>query len=61
LNEETTMAQDETDFPHPTKMAPGPQTVERPRSYAEREFGHLPEATLEKIVHNNAALVYGLD
>lgn len=52
----------ETDFPHPTCMAPGPQTVaEHPRSYAQREFGDLPEETLGKIFHDNAALVYGLD
>jgi predicted TIM-barrel fold metal-dependent hydrolase len=52
----------ETDFPHPTCMAPGPQTVaEHPRSYVQREFGDLPEATLNKIFHDNAALVYGLD
>jgi len=52
----------ETDYPHPTCMAPGPQTVaEHPRSYAQREFGDLPEATLRKIFHDNAALVYGLD
>ncbi len=43
-------------------MAPGPQTVaEHPRNYVEREFGDLPEATLQKIFHDNAALVYGLD
>ena len=52
----------ETDYPHPTCMAPGPQTVAvRPRSYAQHEFGDLPEATLQKIFHDNAALVYGLD
>ena len=52
----------ETDFPHPTCMAPGPQTVaERPRTYAQREFGDLPDATLQKIFHDNAALVYGID
>ncbi len=52
----------ETDYPHPTCMAPGPQTVAvRPRSYAQREFADMPEKTLKKIFHDNAALVYGID
>jgi predicted TIM-barrel fold metal-dependent hydrolase len=52
----------ETDFPHPTSMSPGPQTpAERPRVYAERVLGHLPEPTLRKVLHESAARVYGLD
>jgi predicted TIM-barrel fold metal-dependent hydrolase len=52
----------ETDYPHPTCMAPGPRTPgERPRVYAEREFSDLPEENLRKVFHDNAAALYGLD
>jgi len=52
----------ETDFPHPTSMSPGPQTpAERPRVYAQRVLGHLPEETLRKVLHESAARIYGLD
>ncbi len=52
----------ETDFPHPTCQAPGPQTVAvNPRVYAEKALGGLPEATLQKVLHDNAAALYGID
>ncbi len=52
----------ETDFPHPTSMSPGPQsTAEHPRDYAERVLSGQPEETIEKVMHSNAARVYGLD
>ncbi len=52
----------ETDFPHPTSMSPGPQTpAERPRVYADRVLGHLPEKTLRRVLHESAARVYALD
>jgi uncharacterized protein len=52
----------ETDFPHPTCMAPGPATTAvRPQEYIEHALGDLPEATLRRILHDNAARVYHLD
>jgi len=52
----------ETDYPHPTCMAPGPRTpAERPRVYAQRVLGDLPEDTVRKVLHDNAASLYGLD
>ena len=52
----------ETDFPHPTCMAPGPRTpAERPRIYFERVFGDLPAEVIKKVLHDNAASLYGLD
>jgi predicted TIM-barrel fold metal-dependent hydrolase len=52
----------ETDYPHPTCMAPGPQSAAtRPREYAQRVLGGLPEATLRKVLHDNAAALYGVD
>ena len=51
----------ETDYPHPTCQHPGPRTpAQRPRDYASRVLGGLDEATLAKVLHQNAARVYGL-
>jgi len=52
----------ETDFPHPTSMSPGPQSAaDHPRDYAERALAGLPEESIGKVVHHNAAKLYGLD
>ena len=52
----------ETDYPHPTCQAPGPQSVGvHPREYAEEALGMLPESTLRKVLHDNAAALYRLD
>jgi len=52
----------ETDFPHPTSMSPGPaSSAIAPPDYLEANFGHLPEETLRKILHDNAARLYKLD
>ena len=53
----------ETDYPHPTCQHPGPQNAwaTRPVEYAEKALGGLDETTLQKILHDNAATVYGLD
>lgn len=52
----------ETDFPHPTSMSPGPASdAVAPNLYLETTFGDLPEATLRKILHDNAARIYHLD
>lgn len=51
----------ETDYPHPTCQYPGPFTpAQRPRDYATRVLGDLPDDVLAKILHDNAARVYGL-
>jgi predicted TIM-barrel fold metal-dependent hydrolase len=52
----------ETDFPHPTSMSPGPaSSAVAPNVYLESSFGDLPEETLRKILHDNAARIYHLD
>ncbi|MDT3446540.1 MULTISPECIES: amidohydrolase family protein [unclassified Pseudofrankia] len=49
----------ETDFPHPTSMSPGPaSTAVAPNEFLDHSFGDLPEATLRKILHDNAARLY---
>jgi uncharacterized protein len=51
----------ETDYPHPTCQYPGPRTpAQRPRDYATELLGGLPDATVAKVLHDNAARVYGL-
>ncbi len=52
----------ETDFPHPTSMSPGPQSsAVRPREYAARALADVPETTLRKVLHDNAAALYQLE
>jgi uncharacterized protein len=53
----------ETDYPHPTCMHPAPSNdlSERPRDYVDRVMGGLPEETIRKVIHDNAAKLYGLD
>jgi predicted TIM-barrel fold metal-dependent hydrolase len=52
----------ETDFPHPTSMSPGPASIARePRRYVAETFGHLPEADLRALLHDNAARLYHFD
>ncbi len=51
----------ETDYPHPTCQHPGPATpAKRPRAYAEQALDGVPEETLEKVLHANAAALYGV-
>ena len=51
----------ETDFPHPTSMSPGPaSTAVRPIEFLTTHFADLPDATLRKVLHDNAARIYGL-
>ena len=51
----------ETDYPHPTCQHPGPRTpAQRPRDYATRVLHDLPDDVLAKVLHQNAARVYGL-
>ena len=52
----------ETDFPHPTSMSPGPATpAQHPRDYAGDVLGGLPEEHIRKVLHDNAAAVYGVN
>jgi predicted TIM-barrel fold metal-dependent hydrolase len=52
----------ETDFPHPTSMAPGPATTAiQPNVFLREAFSDLPEDTLRKILHDNAARIYHLN
>ncbi len=52
----------ESDFPHPTSMAPGPATAAiEPREYIAAELSDLPHDVLRKILHDNAAELYHLD
>ncbi|WP_157218475.1 amidohydrolase family protein [Flavisphingomonas formosensis] len=52
----------ETDFPHPTSMSPGPATsAKRPPDYLEEVFAGVPQDQVQKILHDNAARLYGLD
>jgi predicted TIM-barrel fold metal-dependent hydrolase len=52
----------ETDYPHPTCMAPSDYSpATHPREYAGEALGGLPDATLQKVLHDNAAALYGLD
>lgn len=49
----------ETDFPHPTSMSPGPGSVALcPKDFIEQKLGGLPEETLRKVLHDNAAALY---
>ena len=49
----------ETDFPHPTSMSPGPSSSALPaKEFIARNLGHMPEATLRKVLHDNAAGLY---
>jgi predicted TIM-barrel fold metal-dependent hydrolase len=52
----------ESDFPHPTSMAPGPaSSAVEPRQYIAETLGDLPEDVLRKILHDNAARLYHVD
>jgi predicted TIM-barrel fold metal-dependent hydrolase len=51
----------ETDFPHPTSMSPGPASIaQRPNEYIRDTLGSLDDASVRKILHDNAARIYHL-
>ena len=51
----------ESDYPHPTCQHPGPRTPgQRPRDYAQELLGGLPDDVVRKVLHDNAAAVYGV-
>jgi predicted TIM-barrel fold metal-dependent hydrolase len=50
-----------TDFPHPAAMAPGPASQAKvPRNFIAEDLSYLPQDVLQKLVHDNAAALYGL-
>jgi predicted TIM-barrel fold metal-dependent hydrolase len=52
----------ETDDPHPTCMAPNELTpATQPRQYAEAALGDVPDSVLARVLHANAAALYGLE
>ena len=51
----------ETDFPHPTSMSPGPNSIAiYPKDFVEENLGHLPEDTLKKLLQTNSSKLYNL-
>jgi predicted TIM-barrel fold metal-dependent hydrolase len=51
----------ESDYPHPTCQHPGPRSPgQRPRDYATELLGGLPDETVAKVLHGNAAGLYRL-
>ncbi|ADP81236.1 amidohydrolase family protein [Pseudofrankia inefficax] len=49
----------ETDFPHPTSLAPGPASTARtPREMIEDAFRDVPREIAAKVLHGNAARLY---
>jgi len=51
----------ESDFPHPTCQHPGPRTpAQRPRDYASQLLAGQPDDVVAKILHGNAAALYGV-
>jgi predicted TIM-barrel fold metal-dependent hydrolase len=52
----------ETDFPHPTSMSPGPNSVAiYPKDFIEQTLGNLPEDALRKVLQTNSAKLYHLE
>jgi predicted TIM-barrel fold metal-dependent hydrolase len=52
----------ETDYPHPTSMAPGPASpAELPSEHIRKYFATVPPDVAAKALHDNAARVYHLD
>jgi predicted TIM-barrel fold metal-dependent hydrolase len=51
----------ETDYPHPTCQHPGPRTpAQRPRDYASKALASLSDDVTRKVLHDNAAALYGV-
>lgn len=52
----------ESDFPHPTCLAPGPASyTDSAKNVIEQNLAGLPEAVLRKLLYENAARVYGIE
>ncbi|MGE0877969.1 MAG: amidohydrolase family protein [Acidimicrobiia bacterium] len=51
----------ETDYPHPTAMAPGKASpADRPGDHILSAFADVPDDVARKALHDNAAAVYGI-
>jgi predicted TIM-barrel fold metal-dependent hydrolase len=51
----------ESDFPHETGLSPGPASpASSPRETAVRNLASLPDHVVRKLLHDNAAKLYGL-
>jgi uncharacterized protein len=51
----------ETDFPHPTCIAPGPASItDTARNVIEQNLNKLPEPLLRKVLFENAARLYNI-
>lgn len=51
----------ETDYPHPTSLSPGPASYsDVPKSVIEQNLAGLPEDMIKKVLHDNAARIYGI-
>jgi uncharacterized protein len=52
----------ETDYPHPTSMSPGPASfADKPSDFLETNYSGWTADTARRILHDNAAALYGLD
>ena len=53
----------ETDYPHPTCMHPGPANglAQHPRDYVNETMGDMADSQVAKILHSNAARIYGVE
>ena len=51
----------ETDFPHPTCQHPGPASIgAAPGEYATKALDGLADDVVARVLHDNAAALYGL-
>jgi predicted TIM-barrel fold metal-dependent hydrolase len=51
----------ETNFPHPTCIAPGPASMtDSARNVIDKNLHALPDDILKKLLFENAARVYGV-
>jgi predicted TIM-barrel fold metal-dependent hydrolase len=52
----------ETDFPHPTCQHPGPKDglARHPREFVESALSSHPDDLLQKVLHDTAAKIYGV-
>ncbi|MCU1394966.1 MAG: hydrolase [Ilumatobacteraceae bacterium] len=51
----------ESDYPHPTCQHPGPRSAgQPPRDYATELLGGFSDDVVRKVLHDNAAAIYGL-
>ena len=52
----------ESDYPHPTSLSPGPgSTAQDPKTTIAKHLAGVPDDIRRKVLHDNAARLYGLD